>query len=526
MRQKLPNFFVYSPILLVIPFIKLGLSANFGMIDDHLFLEVGDPSRFPKFGQLLHNYFSLQPYGHTKRFQPTQMFLWSIQSWVFKWHDKESPVMWYLVPCLLMLLSTILMIRLIDRIYREMCPSSSVGRHHVILYQIGLVLIFLSLPIWRTSGFKLGIPEIYEIPLALLVLTFSAKIYFGNLNSKNFLSLIGSVVLIVGVRETAFWYGLIPLILLWSQKRNLSATTRNMWAFFSIFSVMWSLWIVGGYYYQVLNSGSDIYSSPIGFSRLLSSYSGQGFGQAKYYLTLFIVTEVCGLFLLIFRNIYVDKKFLAFILGMNMTVFLVDSFMLGSFFNGQYSTQRIVYLYLTLSYFCLLVYSQKLQFLYFFARHKIVPLTMLIIFSAICSNFYLKNFDQAKMIEMQNMKFNRAISQAIFDSKEKQYPIKLISSKPWDYEPIYSTAFNLKRISNPQIYLEYTASKDQFLSSLSDLPTRKNLNAQLSAIEKSGNFAWKISAPNLNNLKFICLRMPNTEIYFKGHGCQVVYNTN
>jgi hypothetical protein len=520
------NKISYLTVLLTVPFIALSFHSNFGMIDDHLYLQVGDPVKYPNISQIFHNYFSLQPYGRTKRFQPTQLILWSLQSWLFKLNSKESAVLWYLVPTLLMLISAILLVKLVKALNQLISIETNLSWFSRVTLEIAFCITFLALPVWKTSGFKLGIPEIYELPLILLCLLLAVRIYIEPWVLRNFAFLTFTCIALTGVRETAFWYGLIPSITFIFYRSRLDRKQNLIRLALSVTSILVTIWIIGGYYYQVLHSGSDVYGAPIGIARMLSAYRGAGSKDADIYLSLLVLAIILGAGILSFSKLINAKRILICLLGLNVAVFLIDSFMLGPFFIGQYSTQRYLYLFILFAFEVLMIIGSVGQnnHLIFGTKNSAVIFALILSFAFLPQ--YLGNFEHAKFLNAQNSQFNFAIRSAVSQSNQSAIPLEIVSSNPWDYEPIYSTAFNLRRFSNQNIFLVYKASPEQLTRTLPDFATRANLDSQLKSIEESGDMSWNISARKLNVSNFICLRMPNTEKFYVLKGCVKIIDTN
>jgi hypothetical protein len=518
-KHALQNTF-YSLIVVVVflPLVKLVYSANFGMIDDHRMLSIVESTEsIGLLGQFT-SFFPLQDYGETKRFQPSQLAFWGVQSFFF----KTSPVLWYGVPVLLCILSGLLLLRVLvvqKGFFPGLIRVNASGQK---ILNLSILLIFLSLPIWRTNLNKLGVAEVFTIPLTMYLFYCVLKVISRGSGVQVILHICLVSIALVGLRENNFVFGAVPSVLFFFSRHKLHYKEIMFSIFTSLVAASFTVWVTFGWILKVWSSGSDIYANETGLSRLFSAYQFPIFDASKAYLLCLIVFTIFGLYLLSRVQQRSQKLLLKILLSSNLVIFLIDSYMFGLLFSGHYSNQRFLFVFLLGTFELLFVLD------YFFQKYfrKEIWLSVFglfcgftILFGAIA---YTGNLNFSYQRSSENEVFNSILKEASQLSTEEKFEIVLISSNPYDYEPIFSTAFNINRLNDSKVSLLYKAAPNDLDAKLPDFATRKMLDAELSSISKSGNPNWLILANTFSPQKKICIVMPNTRDFIKDANCTLV----
>ena len=451
------------PLIFVIILTPNSLKGWFGLADDHHFIEALESSKGGIKG-IFDYFFQLQPWGNTTRFNPTQLFAWSVETSLF----GDNSILWRLIQLLAVLSAGYAIGRATYLGLEILLPDLKQKSMFAISFQG----VFLSLPFFGESIGRIGNPETFAAATLSCLILFHLK-QFQNCNSVKYSwSICILNIMLIGFKENLLPIGLISLSI---QALCINRSTSFKLRFGHVtpmsIQILYFMYFLLGFVPALIGQGQDIYGNDLGVSR---------FTLGKWLIL------PLGSLILLLLYIAMKRDFLKGLVIQSICVALVflDYFIMGGKLSGHYGFVSGFVIMCQLLFFLTTTRFLGQHLLYFLIPAIFVGATI-----NIKLNIEYLNNTRDFQSEIKDLRQE-------INSLEKVDVVIIIRSLD-EYEAV-SSVTSFARSSDTSFFLQNEGKFE-----------KSNLSEDLKKAEITGNKEWHIS-PSAFRTK----TNPCVEVYF------------
>lgn len=304
------------PVLFVMSLIPASAGAWFGLADDHLFAEAliaTDES----ISELFRFYFNLQPWGDSARFNPSELFGWALETYLF----RVNALGWRIIQLTALLIGTIA----IGLALRKISNLMGYSRNKTLGFLLFGQSVYLALPFWSETIGRIGAPETFAaVSLSLGILNI-ANILAQCRTVNNFYWLGINTIALVGFKENLIAIGLCSLTFQFVLIMKTNAKFKLKFAGIALLQLFYIIFIVLGFLPELLLSGQAI--------------NGQSVSLSRFVITKWVVIPIVALSVLVFTYFLTERHIKNRILKVNsLLCFLIvtEYFVMAGRLGGHY----------------------------------------------------------------------------------------------------------------------------------------------------------------------------------------------
>ena len=451
MKTKLQNDLVWIaalPLVYGLIIFRTSTNAWFGLADDHLHFEANINSG----GNFFKNfdfYWQLQPWGHSPRFNPSQLIAWTFESTIF----GINPNGWRMTQLLAVLISG----AAIGIAVRNLCALLNYDSKKTVLFTIISQALFLALPFWSETIGRIGAPETFAAVAVSFMLVNTSRILANPDSVINFIFLAINSAVLVGFKENLLIIGLCSLfmqIVFLRTKKNHNFVIHTVLLLLQASII---LLLIFGFLPELISSGQEVNGAGIGLSRLI--------------IGKWLIVPSLSLGILLFSYLFSNEKFKLQVLAFNFcltTLVVFEYFIMAGRLGGHYGFLSGV---LLLAQSIVTVITLKKFKKATFALMSVLTLSGMIL-NLVNTNEYFQRTIQFKyeLSQLEKIQISKGLSDVV-----------IIASSEEHYEAVSSVvSFNFK----PGLHYFLVVTKNFPAGPLKD---------KLFRFSNQGNKEWHIS---------------------------------
>lgn len=315
------------------------LNSWFGLADDHLFVEA-IRSTNGTFGETFKYYFNLQPWSHSPRFNPSELFGWTIETFFF----GSNALSWRIVQLIALLASSIAVGISIRKISKHLGYSANRTLVSTIIGQATL----LALPFWSETIGRIGAPETFaSVSLSFIFLNVVNTVT-GYRTIPNLFSLGLNTVILVGFKENLIVIGIASLIFQFTYLLNTNRPLQKKIVLSLLAQITYIVFVIIGFLPELLDSGQAVNGAEIGLNRIV--------------ITKWIIVPMFSFCISLFAfvvNLHEQKSRIFQINILFFALILIEYFIMAGRLSGHYGFLSSILL--TAQFLFLLHKMQKFQ---------------------------------------------------------------------------------------------------------------------------------------------------------------------